>query len=130
MQKNIIYFFLIFSFVGGSLSCKKYLDTTILNDDFKKCLGKYRTAFASGWMQTFSPYGRGGYDDGFVMSDHADWNDLNQTIIETGAKRVFVQHRNGTLIRHLRKRGIEAHSDEALILENYDRLGGQEMSLF
>jgi putative mRNA 3-end processing factor len=103
---------------------------SIFEEKFAHRLGIYETAFASGWMQNHSPWASGRYDRGFVMSDHADWNDLNQTISETGARRVFVQHRNGTLIRHLRKRGIDAHSDETLRPEHYARLGGLLQTLW
>lgn len=83
---------------------------SILKTEWLERFGVFETAFASGWMQG-SSYGHGvSYDRGFVMSDHADWTDLNQTIDETGAKRVFVLHRaNGALVRHLRKRGLDAH---------------------
>jgi hypothetical protein len=70
------------------------------------------------------------YDHGFVISDHADWNDLNRTIEETGAKRVFVQHRNGALIRHLRKRGLDAHSSDMLTPDSFQRIGGCNLRLF
>lgn len=71
----------------------------------------FRTAFASGWMAD----GTESYDHGFVMSDHADWEDLVRTVLDTGAKRVYVQHRgNGALVRHLKKLGIEAFPEEAL----------------
>jgi putative mRNA 3-end processing factor len=103
---------------------------SILREQWADRLGEYETAFASGWMQGSGRGWGGNYDRGFVMSDHADWNDLNQTIIESGARRVFVQHREGVLIRHLRKLGIEAHSSDELTYENYARLGGQTMSLF
>lgn len=103
---------------------------SILNDGFKEHLGNYQTAFASGWMQSFSPSAFSRYDQGFTLSDHADWDDLNQTIRDTGAKRVFVQHRSGALIRSLKKQGVEAHPEEALRLENFDRLGGREMSFW
>ena len=95
-------------------------------------LGDYETAFASGWMQgNTSVFGRGKrYDRGFVISDHADWDDLNRTILETGAKRVFVQHRNGLLVRHLRKKGIDAHPEDSLRLENYRKMGGESLGLF
>ncbi len=99
---------------------------SILKTDWASALGNYVTAFASGWMQGSTR----GYDHGFVMSDHADWNDINQTIDESGAKRVFVQHRNGVLIRHLRSRGIEAHPIETLQGSNYFKLGGQTLDLF
>jgi len=31
-------------------------------------------------------------DRGFVMSDHADWEGLNQAILETGAENIYVTH--------------------------------------
>lgn len=70
------------------------------------------TAFASGWMSTgaFGMHSR--YDRGFVISDHADWPALIQTISETGARRVLVLHgsEGASLIRHLRKRGVDAEA--------------------
>jgi len=75
--------------------------------------GRFQTAFASGWMA--GGRGFGSYDRGFVMSDHADWNDLVRTILETGAKRVYVQHRGqGALVKHLRHLGLEAYPDTEL----------------
>lgn len=85
-------------------------------------LGEYESAFASGWMK--------GEGQGFVLSDHADWDDLNRTIDESGARRVFVQHRNGAFIRHLRQRGLEAYPESDLILENYQRIAPVNLSLF
>ena len=93
-------------------------------------LGQYRTAFASGWMMGQSA-GRHGTDHGFLLSDHADWNDLNRTIQESGASRVFVQHRsNGALVRHLRRLGLEAHSSEELTLDRFSRLPTRNLELF
>jgi putative mRNA 3-end processing factor len=91
-------------------------------------LGHYKTAFASGWMVQNTHFRRD-YDHGFVMSDHADWTDLNRTIDESGAKRIFVQHRDGALVRHLRRRGLEAHPSEMLTRENYSRMGGTTLRL-
>ena len=79
----------------------------------------YVTAFASGWMAQRQM----GYDHGFLMSDHADWKDLLRTIQETGAKKVFVQHRGkGALVKHLRQIGIEAYPDSDLFPKNPDQL--------
>ncbi len=79
----------------------------------------YKTAFASGWMAS----GHHGYDRGFLMSDHADWNDLLRTIVETKAKKVFVQHRgNGALVKHLKAMGLKAFPDTDLILKMPDQL--------
>jgi putative mRNA 3-end processing factor len=99
---------------------------SILTEGWIDRLGTYETAFASGWMQGF---GRSRYDKGFVMSDHADWNDLNQTIRETGAKKVFVQHRNGALIRHLKQQGVEAFPVENLHIDNFTPKPGENLVL-
>ncbi len=87
----------------------------------------YETAFASGWMsQSRGGYGSGGFDKGFVMSDHADWNDLVETIVATGASKVYVQHRgHGALVKHLRTLGIQAFPESALEIDPV-----QQMSLF
>ena len=29
---------------------------------------------------------------GFVMSDHADWNGLNEAVLATGAENIYVTH--------------------------------------
>ncbi len=76
--------------------------------------GRYETAFASGWMAQ----GSRGFDRGFLMSDHADWNDLLRTINESEAKRVYVQHRNGALVRHLRTLGLQAFPEDELVPTN------------
>jgi putative mRNA 3-end processing factor len=88
-----------------------------------KILGaNFETAFASGWMTNDRGFGSG-YDKGFVMSDHADWKDLVRTIIESKAKRVYVQHRGaGALVRHLRTLGIFAFPEKDLNPLNPDQL--------
>jgi len=74
----------------------------------------YVTAFASGWMAQAGGYANQ-YDHGFTMSDHADWDDLVRTVKESGASRIYVQHRgHGALVRHLRALGLEAYPDSAL----------------
>src|SRR5262249_28481841 len=42
-----------------------------------------RTAFVSGWMAVRGTRRRYGFDHGFVLSDHADWDELLATIKET-----------------------------------------------
>lgn len=103
---------------------------SILKEKWKFQLGNYETAFASGWMQDSGRgFTRGRYDRGFVMSDHADWNDLNKTIEETGAKRVFVQHQNAQLIRHLKSKGLDAFPVDDLIPERYSSTGEYNLRL-
>lgn len=70
----------------------------------------YSLGVASGWMKLRGTRRRRGADRGFVLSDHADWNDLNLTIAETGARKVFVTHGyTEVFAQWLNTRGIEAH---------------------
>jgi len=65
-------------------------------------LGDCGTAFASGWMRVRGHRRRRGFDEGFVMSDHADWPGLLKTIKATGAKKVYATHGySDTLARYL-----------------------------
>lgn len=71
--------------------------------------GKHETAFASGWMRLRGTRRRRGFDRGFVLSDHADWPALLQTIHDTGAHRIFTTHGYAdTLARYLGEAGLEA----------------------
>ena len=51
-----------------------------------------QTGFASGWMNIRAYRKRSGYDKGFAISDHADWEGILKTIKETEAKNVFFHH--------------------------------------
>jgi putative mRNA 3-end processing factor len=75
--------------------------------------GEARTAFASGWMQVRGNRRRGGYDRGFVLSDHADWPGLLSAIEATGAQRVIVTHGSAAvMVRYLRGQGLLAGAFE------------------
>ena len=75
--------------------------------------GDASTAFASGWMQLRGARRRGGWDRGFVVSDHADWPGLMSAIGATGAQRVIVTHGSiPVMVRYLREQGLEAESFE------------------
>lgn len=52
----------------------------------------YRLAICSGWMQLRGARRRRNADKGFVMSDHADWQGLNEAVRATGAENVYVTH--------------------------------------
>jgi len=48
-------------------------------------------------------------DHGFVLSDHADWNELHTAIRDTGAEKIFVTHGfTSVLSRWLNEIGIDA----------------------
>jgi putative mRNA 3-end processing factor len=75
--------------------------------------GKKSEAFASGWMRVRGARRRRSLDRGFVMSDHADWQGLTETIAATGAERVLVTHGyTPPLVRYLTDLGIDAHALE------------------
>ena len=76
---------------------------------------KASTGFASGWMQVRGARRRRGYDRGFIVSDHADWPGLLQSVRDCGAKRIYVTHGDGeALIRHLRETGHDARTLRSL----------------
>ena len=69
----------------------------------------YSLGIASGWMGLRGARRRRGADRGFILSDHADWTDLNRAVEATGAQRVFVTHGYSEVFAHwLSEKGIEA----------------------
>ncbi|MGJ3244123.1 MAG: ligase-associated DNA damage response exonuclease [Opitutales bacterium] len=66
-------------------------------------------AFASGWMAVRGARRWRGLDRGFVLSDHADWPGLIDTINATGAERIGVTHGScQPMVRWLRENGRAA----------------------
>jgi putative mRNA 3-end processing factor len=73
--------------------------------------GAHSDAFASGWMQVRGNRRRLGLDQGFALSDHADWPGLLRAIDATGAARVFVTHGSvAPLVRFLSEKGLDAQA--------------------
>jgi putative mRNA 3-end processing factor len=88
-----------------------------------------QTAFVSGWMAVRGARRRRGYERGFVMSDHADWDGLLRSVRDSGARQVYVTHGNSEgLARYLRE--VEGISAEPLAggfhQERGDELGDVE----
>jgi putative mRNA 3-end processing factor len=72
-------------------------------------LGTISDAFASGLMRVRGVRRQRAYDRGFVISDHADWPALLQTISETGAGRVLATHGYAEpLARYLQSAGLDS----------------------
>ena len=68
-----------------------------------------QTGFASGWMRVRGNRRRRNVDRGFVISDHADWPALLDSIRASGAGRVLATHgRADALVRTLREDGVDA----------------------
>jgi putative mRNA 3-end processing factor len=71
--------------------------------------GAHSTGFASGWMIVRGARRRKAVDRGFVLSDHADWTELQVAIRETHAETVFVTHGFiPELVRWLNENGTNA----------------------
>ena len=72
---------------------------------FLKKFKEIQTGFASGWMSIRALRKRSGYDKGFAISDHADWEAILKTLKETEAKNVFFHHGDSeALIRYLNEK--------------------------
>ncbi|MBL0374526.1 ligase-associated DNA damage response exonuclease [Rhizobium sp. KVB221] len=58
------------------------------------------TSFASGWMQIRQRIKQQGVELPLILSDHSDWDELTETIRETGASEIWVTHgREEALVR-------------------------------
>jgi putative mRNA 3-end processing factor len=75
-------------------------------------------AVASGWMSVKQRARQSGVELPLVISDHADWNELRQTIRETKAGTVWVTHgREDALVYWSQQQGLAA---EPLNIEAYE----------
>ncbi len=75
-----------------------------------KRLPPFAEGMASGWMNIRGMRRRRAADRGFVLSDHADWDGLNEAIAATGAEHVFVTHGYAdTFTQFLKDQGYDAH---------------------
>jgi len=67
------------------------------------------TAFASGWMRVRARGRQKGIELPLVISDHADWNGLCETITATGAGEIWVTHgEEDALVHWCGTRGLVA----------------------
>jgi putative mRNA 3-end processing factor len=81
---------------------------------------------ASGWMRIRQRAKAGGIELPLVISDHADWDELNQTIDDVGAPEIWVTHgREEALIHAAAQRGI---TGRALRLIGYSDDDGTDES--
>ena len=64
----------------------------VQNSNWLKKFEPIRNGVVSGWMALRGARRRRNADKGFVLSDHADWEGLNEAISLTGAENIFVTH--------------------------------------
>jgi putative mRNA 3-end processing factor len=90
--------------------------------------GTSSTAFASGWMRIRGTRRRRAVDRGFVLSDHADWTQLMDTIRATGAEQIWVTHGYiPVLVRWLQEQGLDARPLPTLFEGDEDEGSGDEI---
>jgi putative mRNA 3-end processing factor len=76
------------------------------------------SALASGWMRVKQRAKARGIELPLVISDHADWDELTETIVETGAPEIWVTHGNEeALVHYASGLGLKAR---ALALLGYE----------
>jgi putative mRNA 3-end processing factor len=86
----------------------------------------YSIGVASGWMELRGTRRRRGADRGFALSDHADWDELNKAVKETGAEKVFVTHGYADVFsRWLREKGIDAREVKTQYEGEVDEAAGE-----
>lgn len=80
-----------------------------LKDRWNRRLPDPVLAMASGWMSVKQRARQSGVELPLVISDHADWNELRQTIIDTGAAEIWVTHgREDALVYWCQQQGLAA----------------------
>jgi putative mRNA 3-end processing factor len=68
-------------------------------------------AMASGWMAVRARARQQGAELPLILSDHADWDELLQTVADVEAGEVWVTHgREEALVHALLQRGVKARA--------------------
>jgi len=89
-----------------------------LNDRWSRRLPDPITAMASGWMRIRQRARQRNVELPLIVSDHADWDELTQTITDIAPREVWVTHgREDALVHWCAMRQIKAR---ALALSGYD----------
>lgn len=95
-----------------------------IKDRWSRRLPDPVVCMASGWMSIKQRARQSGVELPLVISDHADWNELRQTVADTGARQVWVTHgAEEALVYHCRQQGLEA---EPLDIRAYEEGGEDE----
>ncbi|MBN9561099.1 MAG: ligase-associated DNA damage response exonuclease [Alphaproteobacteria bacterium] len=82
-----------------------------ITDRWARRLAEPVVALASGWMRVRQRARSRGVELPLVISDHADWDELNATVDEVGAPEVWVTHgREEALIHCITQRGVRGRA--------------------
>lgn len=66
--------------------------SSVLNTPWMRALQSPVTATASGWMTLNNNRKKQAADYGFALSDHVDWNALNEVVFACGAEKIWLTH--------------------------------------
>lgn len=95
-----------------------------MQDKWSRRFAEPVTAFASGWMRIRARARQSGVELPLIISDHADWDELTDTIAEIQPAQLWVTHgREDALVHAATQMGIAARS---LNLVGYDDGGDGE----
>jgi putative mRNA 3-end processing factor len=82
-----------------------------LGDRWSRRFADPLAGFASGWMRIRGRVRQRGVELPLIISDHADWPELLQTISETGAREIWVTHgREEALVHAVTQKGVKARA--------------------
>jgi len=82
-----------------------------LADRWSRRLPDPVTAMASGWMRVKQRAKARGVELPLVVSDHADWDELTQTLDDVGAEEIWVTHgREEAVVHYAMNRGLKARA--------------------
>lgn len=102
-------------YAGSVTNRKEYIGSLVVAppsaqaSTWLRRFGSPSTGFASGWMMVRGARRQRAVDRGFVLSDHADWPELQKAIFATEAETVYVTHGFAAeVVRWLNERGVNA----------------------
>jgi putative mRNA 3-end processing factor len=81
----------------------------VIGSSWLRRFGQHEVGVVSGWMAIRGIRRRRAVEKGFVLSDHADFQGLNEAVRATGAERVLLTHGyTAQFARWLSSLGIDA----------------------
>jgi len=84
---------------------------SVLNTPWIRNLVNPVSATVSGWMALTSNRRKQAADFGFTLSDHVDWNSLNEVVKQSGAQKIYATHGYTQVYSNwLRSKGYDAEA--------------------
>ncbi|MEX2588887.1 MAG: ligase-associated DNA damage response exonuclease [Chitinophagales bacterium] len=98
----------------------------VLNTPWIKSIPNYSLGIVSAWMTLKEQRKKRLFDNHFILSDHADWNQLKKAIINSEAEKVYLTHGySSSLYRWLREEGVDVHEFQTKFKGEMDELNGK-----